>query len=77
MSEFSATVNAMEYPPQLKHKVIFETFNGLDASEAMLLINDHDPIPLRYQFESMFPGKFGWSYIEQGPDTFRVKIEKK
>lgn len=76
MSEFAATVNATEYPPHLKHKVIFETFKNLEPEQAMLLINDHDPIPLRYQFESMFPQKFAWSYLEQGPTTFRVKIAK-
>lgn len=76
MQTFAATVNATEYPPHLKHKVIFETFNNLEVSESMLLVNDHDPVPLRYQFESMFRGHFKWEYLEQGPLTFRVKIEK-
>lgn len=76
MSQFAATVNATEYPPHLKHKVIFETFNNLQPSEAMLLINDHDPVPLRFQFESMHAGNFAWEYIEQGPTTFQVKISK-
>lgn len=76
MSEYTATINATEYPPQLKHKVIFETFNGLKSSEAMLLINDHDPVPLRFQFESMYPDAYTWDYIEQGPEWFRVKIGK-
>jgi uncharacterized protein (DUF2249 family) len=76
MNTFAATVNATEYPPQLKHKVIFETFNGLQSSEAMLLINDHDPMPLRFQFESMHKGAFTWDYLEQGPDVFRVRIGK-
>ena len=76
MNDFAATVNATEYPPHLKHKVIFETFDGLKPSEAMLLVNDHDPRPLRYQFESTHPGHFSWEYLEQGPETFRVKISK-
>jgi uncharacterized protein (DUF2249 family) len=76
MNTFAATVNATEYPPQLKHKVIFETFDGLQPAEAMLLINDHDPRPLRFQFEAMHAGHFAWEYLEQGPDTFRVKISK-
>jgi len=50
MGQFAATVNATEYPPHLKHKVIFETFGKLAPSEAMLLINNHDPVPLRFQF---------------------------
>ena len=76
MSQFAATVNATEYPPMLKHKVIFETFNNLEPGEAMLLINDHDPVPLRFQFQSMHPEKFTWEYIEQGPEWFRVNIGK-
>jgi uncharacterized protein (DUF2249 family) len=75
-SLFAATVNATEYPPQLKHKVIFETFNKLQPAEAMLLINDHDPMPLRFQFESMHKDAFTWEYLEQGPDVFKVKIGK-
>jgi len=73
---FAATVNATEYPPHLKHKVIFETFGKLQPSESMLLVNDHDPVPLRYQFDAMHPGQFSWEYIEQGPQTFQVKISR-
>lgn len=73
---FAATVNATEYPPHLKHKVIFETFGKLQPSESMLLVNDHDPVPLRFQFDAMHPGQFTWEYIEQGPTTFQVKISK-
>jgi len=73
---FAATVNATEYPPHLKHKVIFETFNKLAPTESMLLVNDHDPVPLRYQFDAMHPGQFEWEYIERGPQTFQVKISK-
>jgi len=76
MGAFAATVNATEYPPHLKHKVIFETFGRLQPAEAMLLINDHDPIPLRFQFEAMYPGQFSWEYLERGPEMFRVKIGK-
>lgn len=42
----------------------------------MLLVNDHDPVPLKFQFESMHTGQFTWEYIEQGPVTFQVKIGK-
>ncbi|MEN1987188.1 DUF2249 domain-containing protein [Paenibacillus hubeiensis] len=76
MKPYAATVNATEYPPHLKHKVIFETFENLQPQEAMLLINDHDPVPLRFQFQSVHPDQFEWEYIEQGPATFQVKISK-
>ncbi|GMA52240.1 hypothetical protein GCM10025857_35970 [Alicyclobacillus contaminans] len=74
MSEFTKTVNATEYPPHLKHKVIFDTFDQLNPGEAMLLINDHDPKPLRHQFDLERPGMFTWDYVERGPEQFRIKI---
>lgn len=69
-------VHATEYPPQIKHQTIFAAYNSLSPGEAMLLVNDHDPVPLRFQFEAMHPGQFTWEYIEQGPATFQVKIGK-
>lgn len=77
MSDYAATIKVTEYPPHMKHKVIFETFNKLEANQALLIINDHDPKPLHYQFQSMHPDGFEWEYIEQGPETFQVKIVKK
>jgi len=71
---FAATVRAPEYPPHQKHKVIFETFDNLKPGETMLLVNDHDPVPLRYQFELERPNIFTWEYLERGPHTFQVKI---
>ncbi|PAD28367.1 DUF2249 domain-containing protein [Paenibacillus sp. 7523-1] len=76
MNTYAATINATEYPPHLKHKIIFETFKQLPQNEAMLLINDHDPVPLRFQFQSTHPEGFTWEYIEQGPSVFQVKISK-
>lgn len=75
-TNFTATVNATEYPPQLKHKVIFETFDGLANGESMLLVNDHDPMPLHYQFELERPGIYDWEYLEKGPEWFRIRIGK-
>lgn len=40
------------------------------------MLNDHDPVPLRYQFNAEFPDAFSWEYVERGPEDFRVKITK-
>lgn len=74
MSEYAETVIATDYPPHQKHKVIFETFDKLNPGEAMLLVNDHDPQPLHYQFKIERPDLFSWEYIEKGPQTFQIKI---
>lgn len=63
-------------PPREKHPAIFQTFEALDAGDAFVLINDHDPFPLRYQFQAERNGQFTWDYLEQGPVVWRVRIGK-
>jgi uncharacterized protein (DUF2249 family) len=39
-----------------------------------VLVNDHDPTPLRYQFEAEHAGAFTWDYLEAGPAAWRVRV---
>lgn len=73
---FSAKVDAREYAPMDKHRVIFETFESLEADQSMELVNDHDPKPLYYQFRAEKDGTFNWTYLEEGPVVWRVAITK-
>jgi uncharacterized protein (DUF2249 family) len=63
-------------PPRQKHPSIFNTFDALDPGEHFILVNDHDPIPLRHQFQFEREGEFEWEYLEQGPEVWRVKISR-
>jgi uncharacterized protein (DUF2249 family) len=63
-------------PPREKHPAIFETFKALSAGESFVLVNDHDPKPLRYQFEAEHKGEYGWQYLEEGPSVWRVEISR-
>lgn len=73
---FTATVDVRPLPAPIKHKTIFETFDSLQPGEAMLLVNDHEPRPLYYQFLIEMPDQFEWAYLEQGPEVWRVRISK-
>lgn len=64
-------------PPREKHPAIFSTFDALVAGESFVLVNDHDPLPLRYQFEYERAGQFEWEYLETGPAVWRVAIGRK
>jgi len=56
--------------------MIFGTFESLAPGDSFELVNDHDPKPLFYQFQAERTGQFEWEYLEQGPQTWRVKISK-
>ncbi|MHB1200233.1 MAG: DUF2249 domain-containing protein [Polaromonas sp.] len=62
--------------PMQRHSTIFSTWKGLGAGKSFVLINDHDPKPLYYQFDAEHPGEFTWDYLESGPETWRVRISK-
>ena len=63
--------------PRDKHPSIFGMFDTLVKGETMILINDHDPKPLRYQLVAEHPDTFEWTYLEEGPDVWRVQIDRK
>ncbi len=57
-----------------RHEIIFATYEGLAPGEGFVLVNDHDPQPLRYQFDAVHPGRYTWDYLERGPAAWRVRI---
>lgn len=63
-------------PGRVKHAQIFQRWRDLPVNGFFVLLNDHDPVPLRYQFDAEFKGAFAWEYLEKGPEEFRVKITK-
>lgn len=62
--------------PRLKHPSIFSAFDALKAGEILTIVNDHDPLPLYYQLKAERPNIFSWQYMEEGPETWRVNIQK-
>lgn len=70
------TLDIRTIPHFQRHALIFQTFDNLAANDAIELVNDHDPRPLKGQFEMRNLGQFSWEYLEQGPTVWRVKIGK-
>ena len=68
------TVDVREIAPRERHPLIFGAFGQLASGEALMLINDHDPKPLYYQFQAESNGQFTWDYLENGPEVWRVRI---
>ncbi|SOB99362.1 uncharacterized protein DUF2249 [Ureibacillus xyleni] len=72
----SIKLHAPDIPPKVRHFRIFEAFEKLDPGEYLELTNDHDPKPLYYVFSIEREGTFEWSYLEEGPELWRVAIKK-
>lgn len=63
-------------PCSTKHGLIIRTWLELAVGEHFILLNDHNPVPLYYQFSAEWPGAFSWEYLVKNPDEVRVKIKK-
>lgn len=63
-------------PCSIKHGLIIKTWLELPVGDHFILLNDHDPVPLYYQFSSLWPNTFTWQHLVKGPTEFRVKITK-
>lgn len=70
----SPRLDVRDLPPAQRHESIFAAYHALLPGTGFELVNDHDPKPLRYQFEAEHAGQFTWEYLEAGPKVWRVRI---
>lgn len=76
ISSNPAIFDVREISCRVKHGQIFQRWLDLPVGDHFILVNDHDPVPLYYQFAAQFPGAFTWEYVLRGPDEFQVRITK-
>jgi len=63
-------------PCSIKHGLIIRTWLDLPVGDHFILLNDHDPVPLYYQFSAQWPGAFTWEHLVRLPEEIRVRITK-
>ena len=77
MSQQPIELDVRAIPPREKHPTIFRSFDALTSGQSLMLVNDHDPKPLRYQLMAERPDSFDWTCEAQGPELWRVKITRR
>lgn len=73
---FAEPLDVRSVPPPRRHPVIFGAFDALAPGEALEIVIDRDPVPLRLQFETTRRGQFDWRYLQAGPLRWHVRIER-
>ncbi|WP_399890357.1 DUF2249 domain-containing protein [Streptomyces sp. BBFR51] len=74
--ETPAVVDVRDIPHGQRHPRIFARYARLAPGEGFVLVNNHDPKPLRREFEATHPDAHTWDYVESGPEIWRVRIGK-
>jgi uncharacterized protein (DUF2249 family)/iron-sulfur cluster repair protein YtfE (RIC family) len=69
-------LDVRELAPARRHQVIFTAYHALRPTACFVLVNDHDPKPLQYQFAAEHPGEYSWDYLQAGPRVWKVRVGK-
>jgi uncharacterized protein (DUF2249 family) len=71
-----AAIDLRTIAPRDRHALVFSRFDALQPGQSFQLLNDHDPQPLRFQFEDRAFGQFEWAALESGPAVWRVQVTR-
>lgn len=69
-------LNLPEIDQRHRHTVIFQLFEHLPRDRSLHLVSDHDPRLLHGQLEMKHGARCQWTYLEQGPDIWRVRLRR-
>ena len=62
--------------PIQRHQLLIKMFKELPVDEHFIFINDHDPLPLFYEFRSIYGDVVGWDYLNRGGREWKVKVTR-
>jgi uncharacterized protein (DUF2249 family) len=69
-------IDVAALPPGGCRAAIEGTFEALRRGEALEVVVGHDPLPLRRRFDLERPGQSRCTYLQAGPVTWRVRVER-
>jgi uncharacterized protein (DUF2249 family) len=62
--------------PIRRHEKLLQLFDDLPVGESFVFINDHDPKPLYYEFQSIYGDVVGWEYLNRDSREWKVKVTR-
>ncbi|MEI2714975.1 MAG: DUF2249 domain-containing protein [Nocardioides sp.] len=67
-------LDARIIPHAIRHATIFGALDSIALGHGLVLIAPHDPLPLLAQAEQRYGGAFEVSYVERGPEAWKVQF---
>jgi uncharacterized protein (DUF2249 family)/iron-sulfur cluster repair protein YtfE (RIC family) len=65
-------LDARGVPHAIRHATVIGALDAVGPGAGLVLIAPHDPLPLLAQVERRRPGVFEVSYLERGPEAWRL-----
>ncbi len=75
-NEANEALDMRVFVPIQRHEKLLKLFKELPVGSSFVFINDHDPIPLYYEFRSIHGDVVGWEYLERGGEDWKVRVTR-
>jgi len=70
-------LDARVIPHALRHAAVFGALSAVRPGNAMVLVAPHDPKPLLAQIAQREGDAIQVSYLEQGPEAWRLRLARR
>jgi uncharacterized protein (DUF2249 family) len=67
-------IEVADIDPRFRQPILSRLFEHLAPDQSLQIVVDHDPRRLRLQLEAIHGSRCAWSYLEKGPDVWRVRL---
>ncbi|HAM23657.1 MAG TPA: cation-binding protein [Actinobacteria bacterium] len=61
-------------PHAIRHATVFGALEAVEPGSSLILVAPHDPLPLLNQIDDRHPNEFSVSYLERGPEAWRLQL---
>lgn len=63
-------------PHAIRHATIFGALGAIAPGFSLDLVANHNPLPLIAQLQERRPGEFEVAYVDDGPETWRLRFTR-
>jgi uncharacterized protein (DUF2249 family) len=63
-------------PKIIRHGAIIGGLTSMKPGQQLVLVVNHDPLPLLTQLNRVAPESFDLTYLERGPENFRLQFTR-
>lgn len=70
-------LDARTIPHAIRHATIFGALDAVRPGRGLVMVAPHDPLPLLAQLQRREPDTFDVTYLQQGPDAWRLAIVRR
>lgn len=69
-------LDARIIPHAVRHAAIHGVVDGLQPGAAFVLVAPHDPVPLLRQITERYGESIAVSYVQEGPEAWKLKLAR-